>query len=230
MLKVLDLFSGIGGFSLGLERTGGFETVAFCEIDPFCQKVLKKHWPDVPIYNDVRDLKCSMLSAVASHAKTSLSGVTVRGYLGQEAGCGQNLKGSSENIGQNSPSSKTWTSCLVADCPPSFPTYMRSGMMRNGIVSQLPPVAHLTRGIGFGLLPTVTVSDATVGAIVGSEDTFKTTSSGTLRRYTRNGHSSSLSLGRLIVVLTGRKLSANFARMMMGFPKNWTKLKHTETP
>lgn len=57
-LKVLDLFSGIrlGGFSLGLERTGGFETVAFCEIDPFCQKVLKKHWPNVPIYNDVRDL------------------------------------------------------------------------------------------------------------------------------------------------------------------------------
>ena len=56
MLKVLDLFSGIGGFSLGLERTGGFETVAFCEIDPFCQKVLKKHWPDVPIYEDVRTL------------------------------------------------------------------------------------------------------------------------------------------------------------------------------
>lgn len=55
-LKVLDLFSGIGGFSLGLERTGGFETVAFCEIDPFCQKVLKKHWPHVPIYNDVRTL------------------------------------------------------------------------------------------------------------------------------------------------------------------------------
>ena len=55
-LKVLDLFSGIGGFSLGLERTGGFETVAFCEIDKFCQKVLKKHWPDVPIYKDVRTL------------------------------------------------------------------------------------------------------------------------------------------------------------------------------
>lgn len=56
-LKVLDLFSGIGGFSLGLERTGGFETVAFCEIDPFCQKVLRKHWPDVPIYEDVRTLE-----------------------------------------------------------------------------------------------------------------------------------------------------------------------------
>ena len=55
-LKVLDLFTGIGGFSLGLERTGGFETVAFCEIDPFCQKVLSKHWPNVPIYDDVRTL------------------------------------------------------------------------------------------------------------------------------------------------------------------------------
>jgi len=56
MLKHLDLFSGIGGFSLGLERTGGFETIAFCEIEPFCQKVLKKHWPDVPCYDDVRSL------------------------------------------------------------------------------------------------------------------------------------------------------------------------------
>lgn len=55
-LRVLDLFSGIGGFSLGLERTGGFETVAFCEIEPFCQKVLAKHWPGVPCYDDVRTL------------------------------------------------------------------------------------------------------------------------------------------------------------------------------
>lgn len=57
MLNVLDLFSGIGGFSLGLERTGYFQTVGFCEIDPFCQKVLKKHWPTVPIHNDICELK-----------------------------------------------------------------------------------------------------------------------------------------------------------------------------
>jgi DNA (cytosine-5)-methyltransferase 1 len=54
---VLDLFSGIGGFSLGLERTGGFQTVAFCEIDPFCRRVLAKHWPGVPIHEDVRKLR-----------------------------------------------------------------------------------------------------------------------------------------------------------------------------
>ncbi len=55
-LKVLDLFSGIGGFSLGLERTGGFETTAFCEIDKKAQQVLRKHWPDVPIFEDVSKL------------------------------------------------------------------------------------------------------------------------------------------------------------------------------
>ena len=61
MLRVLDLFSGIGGFSLGLERTGGFRTVAFCEIEPFPRKVLAKHWPDVPIFEDVRKLHAEEL-------------------------------------------------------------------------------------------------------------------------------------------------------------------------
>lgn len=54
-MKVLDLFSGIGGFSLGLERAG-METIAFCEYDEKCRQVLKKHWPDVPIHEDVRTL------------------------------------------------------------------------------------------------------------------------------------------------------------------------------
>lgn len=54
-MRVLDLFSGIGGFSLGLERAG-MTTIAFCEQDKFCQQVLKKHWPDIPIYDDVRTL------------------------------------------------------------------------------------------------------------------------------------------------------------------------------
>jgi len=63
MLKVLDLFSGIGGFSLGLERTGGFQTVAFCEIEEFPRRVLAKHWPEVPIYEDVRTLTADRLAA-----------------------------------------------------------------------------------------------------------------------------------------------------------------------
>jgi DNA (cytosine-5)-methyltransferase 1 len=54
-MKILDLFSGIGGFSLGLERAG-MKTVAFCEVDPACRQVLKKHWPHVPIFEDVKTL------------------------------------------------------------------------------------------------------------------------------------------------------------------------------
>lgn len=49
----LDLFSGVGAFALGLTRAG-LTPVAFVEIDPFCRDVLKRHWPDVPILNDVR--------------------------------------------------------------------------------------------------------------------------------------------------------------------------------
>ena len=63
MYRLLDLFSGIGGFSLGLERSGGFKTVAFCEIEPFPRRVLRKHWPDVPIYEDVRTLTAERLAA-----------------------------------------------------------------------------------------------------------------------------------------------------------------------
>ena len=54
-MRVLDLFSGLGGFSIGLERAG-METVAFCEYDKKAQLVLKKHWPEIPIYEDVRML------------------------------------------------------------------------------------------------------------------------------------------------------------------------------
>jgi DNA (cytosine-5)-methyltransferase 1 len=64
VLRVLDLFSGIGGFSLGLERTGGFRTVAFCEIEPYCRAVLRKHWPEVPCFEDVRNLHAGDIGPV----------------------------------------------------------------------------------------------------------------------------------------------------------------------
>ena len=54
-MKILDTFAGIGGFSYAAEKLiGGFKTAQFIEIDPFCQKVLKKHWPHVPIHDDIR--------------------------------------------------------------------------------------------------------------------------------------------------------------------------------
>ena len=56
-LKVLDLFSGIGGFSLGLHSTGIFDTIKFVEFDKYCQKVLNKNFPNIPIEGDIRNVK-----------------------------------------------------------------------------------------------------------------------------------------------------------------------------
>ena len=64
-MKHLDLFSGIGGFALAASWVWGaeHEIVSFCEIDPFCQKVLNKHWPDVPIISDIRDVTYERIMA-----------------------------------------------------------------------------------------------------------------------------------------------------------------------
>jgi DNA (cytosine-5)-methyltransferase 1 len=63
-LRLIDTFSGIGGFSYAAEKlVKGFKTVSFVECEPFCQKVLKKHWPDVPIYEDIKTYRPEPYSA-----------------------------------------------------------------------------------------------------------------------------------------------------------------------
>jgi len=112
MLKVLDLFSGIGGFSLGLERTGGFETVAFCEIEKFPQKVLAKHWPEVPIYEDVRDVTAEQL-----RADGIIPNVITGGFPCQDISVAGNQKG----IGEGTRSG-LWSECarLVGEIRPDY--------------------------------------------------------------------------------------------------------------
>lgn len=89
--RVLSLFAGIGGFDLGLERTGGFKTVAFCEIEPFPQSILRKHWPEVPLYNDVRELTASRL-----HADEVFPNVIVGGFPCQDISLAGRLAGIGE--------------------------------------------------------------------------------------------------------------------------------------
>lgn len=62
-MRVLDLFSGHGGMSLGLERAG-MTTVAFCDIEPYCRAWLAQQWPEVPIYDDVRSLDAAAFRGV----------------------------------------------------------------------------------------------------------------------------------------------------------------------
>jgi DNA (cytosine-5)-methyltransferase 1 len=87
LMKVLDLFSGIGGFTIGLERAG-FETIAFCEEDEFCQRVLSERWPHVPIYEDVKTLR-----AKALHAAGLVPDIVVGGFPCQDISYAGKRKG-----------------------------------------------------------------------------------------------------------------------------------------
>lgn len=86
--RVLSLFAGIGGFDLGLERTGGFKTVAFCEFDKKAQAVLRKHWPEVPIYDDVRTLTGQRLAADGIAADVICGGFPCQDISTAGAGAG----------------------------------------------------------------------------------------------------------------------------------------------
>jgi len=90
------LFSGIGGFALAAEWTG-FQTIGFVEIDGFCQKVLRKHWPNVRIVEDIRDVE-AIKEVVANATKpessmdrqiisTSESGQSGRNSGKRDLGC-----------------------------------------------------------------------------------------------------------------------------------------------
>lgn len=61
----LDLFSGIGGFALAAKMAGGIKTIGFSEIDPYANTILKRHWPDVPNYGDIRNVpavRCDLIT------------------------------------------------------------------------------------------------------------------------------------------------------------------------
>lgn len=87
--NLLSLFAGIGGFELGLERSGLCQTVAQCEIDPYCQKVLAKHWPEVKRFDDVTTFEYTkpvdMVTAGFPCQDISLAGPSA-GLAGERSG------------------------------------------------------------------------------------------------------------------------------------------------
>lgn len=110
-ITVLDLFSGIGGFSLGL-HWAGMRTVAFCEAAPFARRVLARHWPGVPCYPDVRALSAARLRADGVPRPRLLCG----GFPCQDislAGRGAGIEGARSGL---------WSHMarLVAECRPDW--------------------------------------------------------------------------------------------------------------
>ena len=124
MMKVLDLFAGIGGFSLGLEAAG-METVAFCEFDKHAQKVLKKNWPEIPIYDDVRELTNDRLIA------DGITGIDVitGGFPCQDISVAGNQAGLGEET-----RSGLWSECarLLRDIRPKYAIFENVTALLNG--------------------------------------------------------------------------------------------------
>ena len=122
-MKVLDLFAGIGGFTLGLERAG-FETVAFCEIEPYAQKVLKKNWPEVPIYDDVRTITAERLASDGIGVD-----VITGGFPCQDISVSGNQAGI-----QDGTRSGLWSECarLLGDIRPRYAIFENVTNLLNG--------------------------------------------------------------------------------------------------
>jgi len=91
MIRHLDLFSGIGGFALAARMAGGIETVGFCEFEPFCQRVLAKHWPGVWQHDDVRTLTGDLVREHCGRIDLITGGVPC-----QPASCAGKRKGSND--------------------------------------------------------------------------------------------------------------------------------------
>ena len=96
MLRTLDLFSGVGGFAVGLK--GIAETVAFCEISEPCQAVLNKRFPKVPVFPDVAKLKGRDFKGKKLDLITAGSPCTDLSYRGKQAGLGGEFSGLIQHV------------------------------------------------------------------------------------------------------------------------------------
>lgn len=150
-MKVLDLFSGIGGFTIGADRAG-LKTVMFCEIDKFCQKVLRKNWKDTPICSDVVRLRKFLerldSSLADSPAKTSALLDKRRGYSLMNPpekpphvvdSFGRTFQSIAwyaieEKDGKLTGSWRTWQKSITDTWEIFSERWPMAGMMRNGIV------------------------------------------------------------------------------------------------
>jgi len=126
-VNVLDIFSGIGGFSLGLERAG-MRTVAFCEQEPYCRAVLRRHWPNVPIYQDVRELTAARLSADGIRVDAICGGFPCQDI--SQAGRGAGIAGRRSGL---------WSEYrrLIGECGPAWAIIENSPALRSRGLDQV---------------------------------------------------------------------------------------------
>ncbi len=158
--EVLDLFSGIGGMSLGLNRAG-MTTIAFSEVDPWCSTILKRHWQGVPNLGDITQIGITPTSSAEDFPAKILASQVKEPPLPERVQDYGDL--CAEPFAWYDPNThlwRTWRRCASEGWERFCETWPRAGMIRNGIAYRRLPLVPLTGATGYGLLPTPTTSDA----------------------------------------------------------------------
>ena len=173
-LDVIDTFSGIGGFAVGLE-TAGMRTVAFCEKEPIRRHLLAHHWPGVPIYDDIKTLTGKRLE----HDGIRQLGIICGGFPCQDisfAGDGAGLDGERSGlffelarlireVGPDFVILENVAALLVRGLEPFSENWPRSGSICGGTAFRLRPLSPLTAETASGLLPTPEASNTKASAM-----------------------------------------------------------------
>jgi len=236
-VTVGGLFSGIGGMELGLQRAG-FKIKWFCEIEKFCRMVIRKHWPDALIFDDIT----SMFSAEDSLVRTSQTPADAPEYPGAVLDSGGTWCEPFAWYDRNTQSWRTWQRCLDGEWEPFLGTWPRAGMTRNGIAYRRRPLVPNTKEKESLLLPTLTVrgnynrkglSKTSGDGLVTALKDFR--GGATPQRSIKMWKTSSRGLDlpsalRMDFPKTTGLINPFWAEGYMGFPEGWTELPTLETP
>jgi hypothetical protein len=224
-LRVLDLFSGIGGFSLGLERSGLAETIAFCEFDREAQNTLRARYRVFPFMTmfahlpetDSETTAFSRLQSLEDFPAKMLVLQAVEQVLqAHAAGCGPSSPDWLANFDQISSEWKTSQLSLDGELEPFSETWPRSGMMLNGTAYRLPTLVPDNFGTECGLWPTPNAT-----AFKGGRQSPRRG----VKNPERNNWQDWCSL-----VLGQRYPVPETAEQVMGFPVGYTAISNSETP
>lgn len=220
-LLTLDLFSGIGGFALAGQMVGGFEVTQFVEINPYCQSILAKNFPGVPIHGDIKTYSTSArridVVTGGSPARIFRSPTpTGEDWKVTVPGCSMR---SCELFASADPVTSYWKTLMRYLLPDgveiweqysgSFPS---AGMMQSGRLYRQRAWVRRTYARECLLLPTPAASDCK-----------SATSQEVCQKIIHRGKSPRL--GEAISARMNGKLNPAFVEWLMGFPIGWTELK-----
>ena len=222
-LRILDTFSGIGGFSLAAMWLGGFETVQFVEVDPFCRRVLRKHWPDTPIHQDICNFR----------PKPGSADVIVGGFPCQDISNAGKQRGIKEGTRSGLFYELMRVIRLVRPqyvvlenvaairgaggvSIPFSGNWPKQGTTVNGLASKRPMLGPFMSATASGRLPTPSATEA------------KGTCS---KRFPGSPHYKGSRVSEALRTCESDPLLAHpvFCEELMGFPTNWTDCEQSET-